>query len=183
MNAAPKQPEIIGIDRAAGRDGTVFTFICADCERTEHSTVACLPQGWDMCPVDCSGAQVIRCPDCNEAIEQAKFAQMQGRLVDFHNRPPVGDECPCFTCTVDGIGIHPAQPKKPASDRPFSIWLERNQGEYLVAMTPETALMRISPLGFFLSAEGARRFAWELLKFAGLAAAPGTLPDRIGEAK
>lgn len=88
------------------------------------------------------------------------------------------------TEAVTKIGIHPTAPRNPAWPGPFSIHLQRqDDGQYLIAMTPETALMRLSPLEFFLSAEGARTLAWHLLRHADLADAPGTLPASVGDPK
>ena len=47
MPATLAQPVIIGIDRASGPELGVITFICGDCERTEHTQYCVLPEGWD----------------------------------------------------------------------------------------------------------------------------------------
>lgn len=173
MNAVAKSPEWSGYDPGTGdQTATTFTFICGDCGRTEHRPTAHLPEGWDRFPLYGDNRDLVRCPDCNEAIEQTKFAELQHRLCDYHERGG-----------MTSIGIHPLKPAQPPGPRPFAIYLERNEGQYLVAMTPEAALMRLSPLGFFLSAEGARTTAWELLKYADLAEAPGTLPNSSGASK
>ncbi len=79
------------------------------------------------------------------------------------------------------IGIHPPEPRQPAWPGPFALHLQKQEGgHYLIAMTPEKALMRLSPLEFFLSAEGARILAWQLLRHADLVEAPGTLPASVG---
>lgn len=224
MNAVAKSPEWSGYDPATGgQTATTFTFICGDCGRTEHRPTPRLPEGWDRFALYGDHRDLIRCPDCNEAIEQAKFAELQHRLCDYHepkasqraqegahfaamaeaivnSDPVIGVYAACEwselsedgrawvtaivraaygrgTAAYDAvIGIHPLKPGKPSGLRPFAIYLERNEGQYLVAMTPEAALMRLSPIGFFLSGEGARTTAWELLKYADLAEAPGTLP-------
>lgn len=88
------------------------------------------------------------------------------------------------TEAVIKIGIHPTAPRTPSWPGPFSLHLQRqDDGQYLIAMTPETALMRLSPLEFFLSPEGARTLAWHLIRHADLADAPGTLPASVGEGK
>ena len=174
MNATVKAaPVWIGYDpgKEAG-SAAIFAFVCTDCDRTELRPIEAIPKGWDLSPRDCSGVACLRCPDCNEAIQQTKFTEMRNRLCDALEA--IG---------ASTIGIHPPEPRKPASPNPFAIWLERNEGKYLVALTPETALMRLSPLGFFLSPEGARATAWELLKYADLAEAPGTLPASMGDDK
>ena len=182
MNAVAKTPIFLGYDPGTqNQSATVFTFICADCGRTEHRPNNMAPEGWDIVPEDCSGliGGFIRCPDCNEAIEQAKFAELQGRVCDYHElgtqlRAGIDLSQNDDMCV---IGIHPPKPGLSSGTRPFAIYLERHEAKYLVAMTPEAALMRLSPLGFFISAEGARTTAWELLKYADLAEAPGTLPQ------
>jgi hypothetical protein len=59
---------IVYEDRSAALAAEPVEFICADCERVERSLDRKLPQGWDR--VEAGGHTVVRCPDCNEAIER-----------------------------------------------------------------------------------------------------------------
>lgn len=60
----------------------------------------------------------------------------------------------------------------------FDVFLEKQEdGTYRIALAPEAVLMRWLPLGFFLTANEARRLADELITYAALAQQPGCVPD------
>lgn len=142
------------------------TFICGDCGRAENRPDDQLPQGWDLIDMDCSGTPFVRCPDCNEAIEQRKFAEHLAARAAQSQVVPKGTKI-----TV-----------KPSGPRPFTVCLERqDDSSYRIAMMPEAVLMRWYPMGFFLTAAEARQLATELRTFAALAEATGTIPARSGD--
>lgn len=143
-----------------------FTFICGDCGRTEHRPVPTIPEGWDHVP----HADQIRCPDCNEAIEQNKTADFWRNVRKLRKAARAGKEPPA----------PPPNPQPvPDAPCPFTVFLEKQDcGKYLIAMAPEKVLMRWHPLGFFLSPAEAHALADELRTFAMLAARPGELPAK-----
>ena len=154
-----------GYDPATGKDQAFYLFICNTCDRQHNSPSSALPEGWHKMAVPEFGETILQCPDCDESIEREKSEKIRR----------VAKALAIF-------GIHPPLPRQPTTPNPFSMHLQRQQdGAYLIAITPETALMRLSPLEFFLSAEGARLFARDLLRHADLVAAPGTTPVSITE--
>ncbi len=160
MTVITARPSWSAYDPAQGRDVALYLYAC-ECGRQHNSPDASVPAGWDVTYLPQLGETAVHCPDCLEAIEQKKSAEL-----------------------CDKIGIHPTEPRKPTTPAPFALHLQRQQeGGYLIAMTPETALMRLSPLEFYLSAEDARSFAWDLLRHADLIDAPGTLPASFGVSK
>lgn len=181
MNAVAETPIFLGYDPGTDAgSATLFTFICGDCGRTEHRPTTRLPEGWDRFTLYGDNRDLVRCPDCNEAIEQAKFAELQHRVCDYHEQiipPPVA----AITLSEEAAENYRAAM---ASQRPFSVFLEKQPcGEYRVAMTPEAALMRWLPLGFFLTPDQAETLAADLTRYADLARTPGTLPNSIGESQ
>ena len=131
-------------------------FICNDCGREEHRPDTALPEGWDLLTM--GGTPCVRCPDCNERIEQDHIAQQAS--------PPV-----------------PSAPP-PAPARGCSIFLERQAaGHFAIALSPSGATILRLPLRFLLTAEQARATASDLLAYAALADAPGTLHAGLGGAK
>ncbi|MGE4430898.1 MAG: hypothetical protein AB7E05_09200 [Sphingobium sp.] len=173
MNATEKQPIWIGFDPAKADSRPSHTFICSSCARQHINQSFHLPDGWEKiyAPNFDLG---LHCPDCIEKVEQHVSAKIRERRETLENA----------IRNVGAIGIHPTPPRTPARPGPFSLHLQRQEnGQYLIAMTPETALMRLSPLEFFLSAEGARTLAWQLLRHADLTEAPGTLPASVGEGR
>lgn len=133
-------------------------FICNDCSREEHRPDTTLPDGWDLFDMDCTGAPFVRCPDCNERIEQDHFAQTAAAPVP--------------------------SALSPAPARAFSSYLERQAtGHFAIALSPAGAPILRLPLRFLLTAEQARATASDLLAYAALADAPGTLPAGMGGAK
>lgn len=152
----------------------VSIFICNDCFREENRTKPHLPDGWDRL-IDCGGFETIRCPDCNEAIEQKKTAEINRRIIDAGLVDISGDKISLPAAEAEKYRIAPTKP------RAFAVFLEKqNGGDYRVAMMPEATLMRWLPLGFFLTADEADALAVELKDFAKLARHPGTLPDQGG---
>jgi hypothetical protein len=55
-------------DRSAALLSQPAIFICADCDVEEHALDGQLPAGWDK--IEHRGCAVVRCTDCNEAIER-----------------------------------------------------------------------------------------------------------------
>lgn len=179
MPATLAQPVIIGIDRASGPELGVITFICGDCERTEHTQYCVLPEGWDLVEMDCTGIPFVRCPDCNEKIEHDKLSAY---LADALASNPILNSC-LDAEVLDGVHSSDPAPSAQQSPRPFSFFLEKQDtGKYLIAMTPESALMRWLPLGFFLSPAEAKTLADDLHFYAMLAEQTGTIPAK-GERK
>lgn len=72
MKPALKEPVLIGVDLARGKCQSTpyFIFTCSDCQHTEHSLFCDVPGGWDVIQSGSGVGSVLRCPDCNEAIEQ-----------------------------------------------------------------------------------------------------------------
>lgn len=151
---------------AKGRQRTpsqLHTFICCDCDRTENRLFDVIPEGWDLVETDTNGTWGVRCPDCNEKIEQDKIRE--------------------FWSKSSSNSTETVKPDQPAVPRAFTVFLEMQEcGKYMVAMTPEKALMRWYPLGFFLSPVEAHALADELRTYAMLAERPGELPAK-GDAK
>ncbi len=130
-------------------------FICNDCGREEHRPDTALPEGWDLMTMGSTSAAFVRCPDCNERIEQDYIAQQAA--------PPTPSAAPARAC---------------------SIFLERQAaGHFAIALSPSGATILRLPLRFLLTAEQARATASDLLAYAALADAPGTLPAGMGGAK
>lgn len=170
MPATLEKPDAIGVDRAKGHDLTAYTFICGDCGRTEHRPIPTIPDGWDLIELDCSGAPFLRCPDCNEAIEQNKIAEFWRNAPKLRKAARAGKEPPAAPPETQAV---------PDAPRPFSVFLEKQDcGKYLIAMAPEKVLMRWHPLGFFLTPAEAHALADELRTFALLAARPGEFPAK-----
>lgn len=68
-------------------------FICAECGSEEHMLDGALPAGWDK--LQAHGRTVVRCADCNEAVERehrAAQAVRRGIRLDNGLAPLVVDE-------------------------------------------------------------------------------------------
>lgn len=152
------------LDTSKARNQIHFIFTCSDCETTEHNKKNILPDGWDKLN-DCGGKEVIRCPDCNEAMERKKIAEIQARLCDHHEEQQA-KALPTHELEVFGVALE-----------------KQDSGEYRIAMLPQGVLMRWYPLGFFLTPAEAHKLADDLHTFAFLAERPGTLPRSKGDAK
>ncbi|MCB5423932.1 hypothetical protein H0274_01565 [Altererythrobacter sp. CC-YST694] len=77
---------------------------------------------------------------------------------------------------------NPNAPSPQARSSAFALYLEKQpDGAFHIAMSPEQALMRWLPLGFFLTPAQAREMARELQNLAALAERPGSIPA-IGKA-
>ena len=85
----------------------------------------------------------------------------------------------------DYIAQQAAPPTPSAAPaRACSIVLERHAAGHLaIALSPSGATILRLPLRFLLTAEQARATASDLLAYAALADAPGTLPAGMGGAK
>lgn len=152
----------------------VSIFICNDCFREENRNRPGLPDGWDRL-IDCGGRETVRCPDCNEAIEQKKTAEINRRIIDAGIADIGGAKISMPAADAEKYRITPTKPCA------FAVFLEKQIcGDYRVAMMPEASLMRWLSLGFFLTADEADALAVELKDFAKLARSPGTLPDQRG---
>jgi|GEM_PF-5516790 len=175
MNAVKQQPEWIGYDPGEPSGGeTCFAAICGICERVEHLRNRRIPENWDL-TLDCGGREMLVCPDCNERHEQKKIADLQGRICDYH------EQAASITMSADlaeKYRIAIAEPKA------FHIFAELQEaGDYRVAISPNAALMRWHPLGFFLTPTEARQTAKDLMTYADIAEKPGTLPESAGAGK
>jgi hypothetical protein len=150
-----------------------FTFICFDCAREEHRPTDALPEGWDKMWLGDRNKPFVRCPDCAETVEQEHFARHAATApvhvsLDLSSHP----DRQIWSMTDVAGKVHIVAEQRNA----FTAFLEKQMdGRYLVALTPEAALMRWLPLGFFLEPGQARALAAELTRLADLADAPGTL--------
>jgi hypothetical protein len=175
MNTAKKEPVWIGYDAAkSDHSVTLFIFICDNCGRHHNATTTAIPDGWDKVETPGIAETIIHCPDCLERVEQTKISELRTKL-----------ESSTFSGLTDSAWATKAAFAntlvKPLHNA-FTVVLEkRDGGDYRIAMLPEAAMMRWLPLGFFLTPSEARATAKQLVKYAELAEAPGTLPASIGE--
>jgi hypothetical protein len=129
-------------DRSAILSATPGEFVCADCETVEMSLDRQLPEGWDK--FEHGGRTVVRCPDCNEAIER------EHQVAEATHAPAAADaqriwptELSATLAQILGLdmaGVGPAAstyraagfeiPSEPHSERAFvlhrwiALWIE-----------------------------------------------------------
>jgi hypothetical protein len=79
---------VIMKDRSAVLTATPVIFICGDCGIEENSREGSLPAGWDR--HQHKGVTVLRCGDCNEAIEREhRGLAVEGGAGKVEELPPL----------------------------------------------------------------------------------------------
>lgn len=79
---------VIVKDRSAVLSATPVVFICGDCKVEENSLDQQLPSGWDR--YEHNGRTVVRCADCNEAIERERHGlAVAGAAGEVADLPPL----------------------------------------------------------------------------------------------
>lgn len=65
-----------------------FSFTCAGCDSQHSAITSDVPQGWSLINMDCSGARLLRCPDCATAAMQAQHDRMADYMTNMHPPQP-----------------------------------------------------------------------------------------------